>query len=198
VRLLIPVARYLHGLRRPSKATSVRRLRERGETLESLTIREATADDIPALARLHVQTFRETHGGGPTPEIREWQYRQKFAETNGSWFAFVATRPDGTLVGFAVGQAAKDDPKYEGNLNKIYVLRAYHRLGLGRRLVGHVVRRFLSQGITSMTLFSQADNPSIAFFEAIGGERRLNDTGGFDGAYGFKDMRTVAERCPAG
>lgn len=88
----------------------------------AFAIREATAADIPALAELHVQTFRETHGGGPTPEIREWQYRQKFAETDGSWFAFVATLPDGKLVGFAVGQPTGDS-EYRGALNKIYVLR---------------------------------------------------------------------------
>ena len=39
-----------------------------------------------------------------------------------------------------------------GELNKLYVLRRYQRLGLGRRLVCLVARRFLGQGISSMLL----------------------------------------------
>ena len=69
---------------------------------ESFLIRYATADDVPALARLHVTTFIETHGGrGPTCEVREWQWREAFATPDGRWFCFVIERKDGGLVGFA-------------------------------------------------------------------------------------------------
>jgi len=44
--------------------------------------------------------------------------------------------------------------------------REYQRQGLGRRLVGHVARRFLGQGIGSMVLFGEARNPSCAFWDA--------------------------------
>jgi ribosomal protein S18 acetylase RimI-like enzyme len=81
-------------------------------------------------------------------------------------------------------------------LNKIYVLLDYQRLGLGRRLVGHVARRFLSQGISSMSLFSQAENPSIRFFEAIGGEKLFSDAGEFHGGYGWRDLARLAAICP--
>src|SRR5207245_2862046 len=117
-RLVVLIVRFLSGLRRPSKAASARRLQAQGETPASLVIREATAADIPALARLHVQTFRETHGGGPTPELRESQYRQKFAQTDGRWFCLVAVRQNGELVGFAVGQPA-DPPDGGGHVDKI-------------------------------------------------------------------------------
>jgi len=154
-------------------------------------MREATAADIPALARLHVRTFQETHGGGPTPQIRESQYRQKFAATDGGWFCFVAVRPDGDLVGFAVGQPG-DPPDGGGHVNKIYVLRDDQRLGLGRRLLAHLARRFLSQGYSSMTLFSQAENPSVWFFDAMGGERCLAPGGAFHGGYRWRDIRHLA------
>lgn len=167
----------------------------RAEHEEPVLIREATAGDISALARLHVQTFRETHGGGPPCEVREEQYRHKFAATDGSWFCFVVARPDDELVGFAIGEPYARDG-YGGRLNKLYLLRQYHRLGLGRMLVGHVVRRFLDRGVTSMLLFSEADNPSIGFFEALGGARLLSETGEFHGGYGWQDLTTVAARCP--
>lgn len=59
--LINAIARLLLGLKRPSKATNTRLLRERGETLSSFIIREATSADIPALAALHVKTWNETY-----------------------------------------------------------------------------------------------------------------------------------------
>jgi GNAT superfamily N-acetyltransferase len=167
----------------------------------SFRIREATRADVPALAQLHVVTFIETHGGplrrGPSYETRERQWREAFESADGSWFCYVIERPDGGLVGFAKGVPHQDDPPgFAGQLNKIYILREYHRLGLGRLLVGHVARRFLSQGITSMLLFGDAQNPSNGFYEVLGAERLLGPSGEFHGGYGWRDLRKLADRCP--
>jgi ribosomal protein S18 acetylase RimI-like enzyme len=104
----------------------------------------------------------------------------------------------GGLIGFAKGQHYRhaDLPEFAGELNKIYVLPEHHRSGLGRRLVGHVIRRFLSQGICSMVLFSEPDNPSGRFFEALAGERVFAKNGEFHGAYGGRDLRKLAAVCP--
>ena len=167
--------------------------------MNPVTIREATSGDISALADLHVRTFRETHGGGPTRELRESQYREKFATIGGSWFCFVAENPNGDLIGFAVGEPHDDkDHVYAGELNKIYVLREHHRQGVGRRLVCSVARRFISQGISSMLLFGDARNPSNGFYEKLGAERLLTERGEFHGGYGWKDLHALASRCPAG
>jgi ribosomal protein S18 acetylase RimI-like enzyme len=177
-------------------------LHERGETLASFVIREATAADVPALAKLHVTTFHETHCGGlpngPTYEVREWQWREIFAKADGSWFCFVIERKSGGLIAFAKGQpyAHSDLPDFDGELNKIYLLLDYQRLGLGRRLLGHVSRRFLSQGITSMLLFGEAENPSNRFYEALGAERLFSAKGEFHGGYGWRDLRELAAKCP--
>jgi ribosomal protein S18 acetylase RimI-like enzyme len=115
---------------------------------ESFTIREAAAADAPALAQLHVATFIETHGGrGPPFETRKWQWREAFAETDPNWFCYVISGEDGGLIGFAKGVPHDGSmPRFAGELNKIYLLREYHRRGLGRRLLGHVSRRFLASG----------------------------------------------------
>jgi GNAT superfamily N-acetyltransferase len=81
-------------------------------------------------------------------------------------------------------------------LNKLYVLRGYQRLGLGRRLMGHVERRFLKQGIDSMLLFGDARNPSNGFYEALGAERLLTDAGEFHGGCGWWDPRSLAITSP--
>jgi hypothetical protein len=66
----------------------------------------------------------------------------------------------------------------------------------GRRLVGHVARRLLSQGISSMLLFGDARNPSNLFYEALGAERLFAANGEFHGGYGWRDLRKLASICP--
>jgi L-amino acid N-acyltransferase YncA len=171
--------------------------------MKTVAIREATAADVPALASLHVKVFNETHApllrDGPTYEVREYQWRQAFQAVDASWFCFVIEGPDGELIGFAKGQryAHPDQPDFAGELNKIYLLRAYHRRGLGRRLLGHVARRFLSQDISSMLLFGDAKNPSNRFYETLGADRLFAANGEFHGGYGWRDLRRLASLCPA-
>lgn len=200
--LAITVVRFLRSLRRPSQAANSRLLRGRGENAASFIFREATAADIPALARLHVTAWTATYPGfrlPPTYELRERQWREAFAMTDGSWFCFVIENQRGELVGFAKGMRYNhpDQPDYAGELNKIYLLAEYQRLGLGRRLVGHVARRFLVQGISTMLLFGDAGNPSYRFFEALGAERLRDPNGKVSyGNYGWRDLQTLALNCP--
>ena len=157
-------------------------------------IREGRSDDVPALAALHVATFKEAHGllGAPNYELREHQWRAAF-EQGGDWFSCVAELPDGQLVGFAKGTLHDGGmPGFQGELNKIYVLRQWHRHGIGRQLVGHVARRFLEQGVTSMLLFGDARSPSNGFYERLGAERLLSREGEFHGGYGWRDLQTLA------
>lgn len=185
--------RLLAGLARPSRRRNLRRLRARGETMASLKIREATAADIPSLARLHVITWNATYAPflmkGPGYEVREKQWRDAFARNAPGWFCFVVERSDGNLVGFAQGNRS-DNPAFEGELNKIYLLREYQRIGLGRRLLGHVARRFLSQGITSMWLYGDARNPSRGAWRALGAAKTENDSR--TGNYGWRDLSVLA------
>jgi L-amino acid N-acyltransferase YncA len=194
-RILFSAWRRVAAASRPSKRANLRRLRQRGETVESLVIRDATEADIPALARLHVLTWNATYAPflmkGPSVEIREWQWREAFEKQDGSWFCFVVERADGELVGFAKGNLCKEG-EFGGELNKIYLLRDYQRIGVGRRLLRAVVDRFLSRGITSMWLFGDARNPSSLVWRALGGEKLDADPG--VGNYGWRDLRTLTAR----
>ena len=167
----------------------------------SFIIREVTAEDLPALVALHVETWNATYPdvrSKPTYEIRERQWREAFAVTDGSWFCFVVEGANGELIGFAKGMAYShpDLADFSGELSKIYLRREYQRQGLGRRLLGHVAHRFLSQGISSMVLFAEPDNPSCAFYEALGAERLLDAAGHFHDGYGWRDLRRLASSCP--
>jgi L-amino acid N-acyltransferase YncA len=196
-RVVVPVWRLFAGLRRPSKAANTRLLRERGETVASLVIRHATVADIPALAQLHVTTWNDTYAPmmitGPSVAIRERQWREAFAELDRRWFCLVVENAKGELVGFAKGQPS-DHPEYAGELSKIFLLREYQRVGLGRRLMGHVARRFLAQGISSMWLTGDGRNPSSHFHVKLGAVKTDDDPG--NGNYGWPDLRKLSSICP--
>src|SRR5438045_9601179 len=52
--------RWRSGLSRPSGRTNARRLAKRGESLDSIVLRDAIAAAIPAVAELHVTTWNAT------------------------------------------------------------------------------------------------------------------------------------------
>jgi hypothetical protein len=60
--------RWINARSRPTGEVNARKLRERGESLDSITFRDAIAADIPALAELHVTTWNATYRTtrGPT------------------------------------------------------------------------------------------------------------------------------------
>jgi GNAT superfamily N-acetyltransferase len=195
-RLLNNLWRYAATFSRPTREDNLRRLRSRGESLESVTMREAVPADISALARLHVLTWNATYAplllNGPGVGVRERQWTEAFAAYDGSWFCYVLQRPDGELVGFAKGRRS-DNPSYGGELNKIYLLAEYQRLGLGRRLVAQVARRFLDEGVHSMWLSGDARNPSSRAWLALGAHHLDDKTDG--GNFGWHDLPALIARC---
>ena len=191
-RALFGAWRFVAGLARPSRRANLRALRARGETVDALVIRSATVDDVPALARLHVQTWNATYAPmlakGPSVAVRERQWRAWFAEADASRFCFVVARPDGALVGFARGYPG-DHPRYAGELRTIHLLAPYQRLGFGSRLVGLAASRFVEQGIHSMWLSGDPRNPSRGAWLALGAHE-LDDPG--SGNFGWHDIRPLA------
>jgi L-amino acid N-acyltransferase YncA len=199
--LKILFLRFIMGLKRPSKQTNIRLLNKQGEPLSSFKIREAGPEDIPALANLHARTWQETYWTAlspPSSETRRYQWQQQFKVTDGSWFCYVVENKNKELVGFAKGQTYNhpDLPEFSGELNKIYLLRKYQRIGLGRKLLGHVARRFLLQGITNMVLFGTPENPSSKFHDAMNGEKLLAKNDEFHGGYCWRDLQKLADICP--
>ena len=189
------IQRYLKSLKRPSKKTNLQKLHERGETIDSFTFRDATENDIPELGKFHAITWAQTYGGKPNIKLRQYQWNKSFKEENdGSWFCILVIDKNNKLIGFAKGIISKNEssPEQHGDLNKIYLLNDYQRLGLGKKLFAQVVERFLSKGVNDMTLFGVPQNPSCAFHEAMGGEKLYSEKGTFDGCYIWRDLKKLS------
>ncbi len=61
--------RRINARSRPTGEENARKLRERGESLDSITFRDAVAADIPALAELHVTTWNATYNTSAGPQL---------------------------------------------------------------------------------------------------------------------------------
>lgn len=185
---LAPLLRAFNARSRPSGSVNAARLRERGEKLETIVFRDAVPDDINALAELHVTTWNATYrtSKGPTVATRAWQWNEVFKKSNRRDFVLVLENRESRLIGFTWGRP--HDGEFAGELSKIYLRWEYHGLGLGRRMMSETARRFLERNIHSFILFAELTNPTLGFYDKMGGERLLNDRGQFDGAYAWHDL----------
>jgi L-amino acid N-acyltransferase YncA len=164
-------------------------------------IRLATPDDADAIARIHVASWQHTYADvlpasfldhlSATDDARRW--RRIILEQR-QLFVYVAERPAGTIVGFAVGGPNHlHDKLYAGELQAIYLDPACQRQHIGTDLVRAVAKHLAGQGMPSMIVWVLAANPARHFYEALGGGsagRRQLQLGGLwlDAvAYGWTD-----------
>ena len=125
-------------------------------------IRAATRDDIPGLARVHVQSWLETYGGlvpreildAITLEARVLQWERTFDQPHG---IFVALE-NNEVVGFASCGAAQDFLQADGELFTLYLLDSFQHRGLGRALWNAVLEFARAQGWESMVLWVLESN----------------------------------------
>jgi ribosomal protein S18 acetylase RimI-like enzyme len=185
--------RSWNALFRPRGERNRQRLRDRGESLDSIRFRDAVASDIPALAELHVTTWNATYRTtrGPSVATRSWQWNEAFRKEQRRDFVLILEDHRGRLVGFTWGRP--HDGEFAGELSKIYLRWEYHGLGLGRRMLAETARRFLDRGIDSFVLFAELTNPTVSFFDHMGGERLCDERGMFSGAFAWRDVRTLLE-----
>ncbi len=194
--LVFRAVRTVAAFGRPSRRRNLKMLTFRGELTETFTIEEATAAHIPVLARVHVKSWNDTYARlgarGPCIEFREQQWRDAFAKADGRWFCLALTTAHGELIGFA--KATRTDGSAE--LNKIFLLREYQRLGFGRQLLGQVTQRLMTQHVSTMCVHADPRNPSCAFFEKLGAERLREEDGRLNyNWYIWRDLAQLAAKC---
>jgi len=170
-------------------------------------IREASLDDVPGIARVHVDTWRLAYVdivpaeylAGLSYEQRESRWRENLSSQGDGSFTLVADA-DGSVVGFTGGGPERNNiPGYDGELYGLYVLAAYQRQGIGRELMLTVARRLAADGFKAMILWVLKDNlKARAFYETMGGvpagEKTITIGGAelVDVAYGWPDIRAIS------
>lgn len=144
-----------------------------------MRIREARPQDVPAIAKVHVDTWRTTYEGIVASEFlaslsyekRERMWLDTLSSPTNSASLYVAENPDGTVVGFAAaGPEREGDTTYKGEIYAIYLLENYQRQGIGSALFRTCVRDLGGRGFTSFLLWVLKANPACKFYEALGGK----------------------------
>jgi ribosomal protein S18 acetylase RimI-like enzyme len=143
-----------------------------------MILRPATHADIPAIAKVHVDTWRTAYRGiVPDEYLANLSYEQRARSWNeifnrdpADYFAYIAEQVSGEIVGFANGGLERtDNPVYQGELTAIYILQAYQGQGLGRCLIQAITERLHHLGIDSMLAWVLVDNPACRFYAKLGG-----------------------------
>jgi GNAT superfamily N-acetyltransferase len=168
-----------------------------------MIIREATIEDAPGIARVHVDSWRTTYKGLVPQHIldelsyeeREQLWRRALSPGSRA-FVYVAEDESGRVVGFASGgPAGEDAPNHAGELYAIYLLQEHQGRGTGRRLFEAVVRELVNRDLNSMAIWVLAENPACGFYEAMGGRKVYERQEEFRGVvleetgYGWDDIR---------
>lgn len=145
-----------------------------------MAIREANLADAPAIAKVHVDSWRTTYSNlipakflaDLSYEERETKWVKILSNITQDNFTYIAEDEIGQIVGFANGGKERTgDRIYQGELYAIYILEKYQRQGLGYRLISTIATRLIESGISSMLVWVLADNPASGFYQSLGGQK---------------------------
>jgi GNAT superfamily N-acetyltransferase len=143
-----------------------------------MNIRVAKIDDSPAIAEVHVRTWRSAYKNILPDELlnnlsiekRTEAWKNGFeAADNGT--AIVAELPDAGIVGWAHFSKSRDDDNGRcsvGEITGIYILSEYWRQGIGRGLFSYALAE-LRKHFSDVTIWVLRENHgAIAFYERMG------------------------------
>jgi ribosomal protein S18 acetylase RimI-like enzyme len=166
-----------------------------------MLIRDAKPEDMPAVARVHVDSWRTTYRNiVPAAYLANLSYKQRemaFRDTlthEGIVF-FVAEDASEGIVGFVSGGPERsNDPVYRGELYAIYLLANRQRHGVGTAMFAALAKSLKAAGFDSMLALVLVDNPACSFYERLGGKRVRTlsvSIGGqrfVEAVYGWRDL----------
>jgi GNAT superfamily N-acetyltransferase len=142
------------------------------------TIRPAMVEDAPAIAQVHVDSWRTTYKGifpeslldGLSVSDRARSWNEILTRPPARLVTLVACDGAGKVVGFVCGGAERTGQLgCDGELHAMYLLEGVQRRGLGALMIRRFARDLRSTGFNSMAVWVLARNPSRRFYEALGG-----------------------------
>jgi 3-deoxy-manno-octulosonate cytidylyltransferase (CMP-KDO synthetase) len=144
---------------------------------QKIIYREAKFEDIPQIARVHVESWQRSFAG-ITPqehldkmsvENRIGRFKEAFTQ-NSFYKMFVAEESvENKIVGFADFGESKVDKSFDAQLWAIYFLPEFQRKGIGGNLFRLCQKEMAARGFKSMCLDTLEISPYRAFYEKMGG-----------------------------
>ena len=144
---------------------------------KTMHIRPAVVSDAPEIEAVRLYTWKTTYSG-LMPEkmldqrIAEIEKRTEVTRCRiAEGLPYFAAEYDGKIVGMAVCTPSRSpDYPQDGEIQAIYILKAYQGLGIGRKLFLYCCEYLRGCGHTEMIVNCLDGNLSAAFYEKMGGK----------------------------
>lgn len=171
---VVEVAETSIGVDTPEDLERARSILERPEVI----FREATVDDIPQVAKVHVESWRRSFPGvvpqefldSMSAEKREEAFRERFSDA--AYKMLVAEDPVNGIVGFADFGTPRLEGvgNFETQIYAFYFLKEFQGKGLGGALFRRCIKEITDRGFTNVCLDSLAVSPYRKFYDKMGGK----------------------------
>lgn len=151
--------------------------------MNEILIREATIEDAPEIAHVHLTSWRETYTGLMPQEIID-QLSIRFKSRMKMWKnsieslknhkkIWVADCQQNGIIGFSSVESARDERFNEyGELTCLYLLKAYHGKKIGYGLFNQSFRSLEESKFQQMYCWVLKDSPTINFYKKTGAVSR--------------------------
>jgi ribosomal protein S18 acetylase RimI-like enzyme len=145
-----------------------------------IRLRPAKVGDARGIARIHVETWRNTYAGilpdrtlvSMTVDGRAAAWRRSLSHIAKTEVVLVAEAASDGLVGFAsAGRNREPVLPFVGEVQTLYVLPDWQNQGIGRKLLEGCFARLGDQGLSSALVWVLSENPARFFYERMGGRR---------------------------
>ncbi len=149
--------------------------------------RWSTAQDAPALARVHQDAWRFAYSGLlPGVALERWitgRGAPWWESLHRSGGKALVVELDGRLCGYATGGRCRDRRSRRGEIYELYLDPVCHGAGLGARLFREARRRLEDRALRGLVVWSLAENEAgCRFYRAVGGRVGATGTASFHGA----------------
>jgi ribosomal protein S18 acetylase RimI-like enzyme len=153
-----------------------------------LTIRNATENDVQAIAQIHVSSWQHTYRC-IVPDVyldslsvarREEIWRELLAKGIPK---VIVAESDGKVVGYCSFGACRDDDARsgQGEIWAIYLLPEYCAVGVGRALLSEACLQLLAMGRAHISLWVIVKNErALRFYRAAGFEQEHDSLKSFE------------------
>lgn len=139
-----------------------------------MIIRKASVYDASGISKVHYEMFMKTYSNIYPEDVMG---KVDLEKTKKKWIkiltdendVLVAEASDGRIVGFVKGNISVNQA-YDSEISAIFLLEKYQHSGVGKTLFFRGLKELYQNKCNSTIVWCNKDNPSVYFYESIGGE----------------------------
>lgn len=137
-------------------------------------IRNVLPSDAPAITAIYNRYILDTTISFETEALSSETMLQRINDISGEYPYYVYATPDGTIGGYCYAHRWKEREAYSRTLETtIYLAPEFQHLGIGRRLMQHLIDECRKRGFVALiACITGGNEASIGLHKALGFEQR--------------------------